>query len=73
MFEFFIDRASEMRHDYALEKPCKEAFRDEGTEDWKVRFETLEDLMAFVSREGSIVLGEDNGRHTITIYDWYLE
>ena len=77
MFEFFIERASAKDDRIA---PCEGAFlaRDL-SEDlfgpiWKIRFETLEELMAFISREGQIVIGPDfNEDLSITIYDDYLE
>lgn len=77
MFEFLITRASDESKNI---RPCKEAFYAGKSSltlsghAWKIRFETLEELLAFISREGSIVIGEvDDGIFQIIIYDDYIE
>lgn len=68
---FQIQRASNL-----TKKPCKDAFGGtlhEGGHDtkvWHVEFQTLEELAAFVEREGSIIVHQDR---TITIYDDMVE
>lgn len=57
------------------EKPCPEAVINKdsidamGRDKWLIEIATLEDFMAFIGREGRVILDED----TIIIYDSYIE
>ena len=64
MFEFRIYRASDSDG-----CPCEEAYRVEGRRGWYIRFNDMMEVMAFIRREGHIILDED----TLWIYDDYME
>ncbi len=48
-------------------KPCEGAVKE--GDSWVINIETLDELMAFIEREGDIVLDTIS----ITIYDDYME
>lgn len=93
-YRFIIERASDIG---GLSKPCEEAkkfsythkyyFREKETIAkefvWVIEFETLDSLMSFVSRYGSIIINykpypiheelEKENFMSMTIYDYYIE
>lgn len=75
--DFTVDRASRSCASYPAErrtkKPCVGAWPSidaKGWQTWKVRINSLDELMAFVKKYGRVVVGKHD---TITIYDDYME
>lgn len=66
MFEFRIIRVSNGSNDVC---PCDDAYYMEERHDWFISFQDMSELMAFIRREGHIILDED----TLWIYDDYME
>jgi hypothetical protein len=74
--KLFVERVSHWYETNRELPPCPGAVQD-GTEltwfggyKWYMDFETLEQLMAFVEKEGKIIIEDDK---TICIYDDYYE
>ena len=66
--EFVITRTSLWNN----KKPCEEAYQEDDI--WKVKIESLENLVKFQEKYGEIIITKDfNGNPEIEIYDYYRE